>query len=140
MPSATLDNLVNIGKLKVEPPDQKEFDGLVRSAGHRLIDAGVTSLSEESQFTLAYGAAHALAVAALRWHGYRADARYLVFQCLQQTVGLENAQWRVLDKCHKQRNLAEYEGHLEVTPQLIAELIGVTREVQSRVVALGAIK
>ena len=135
-----LDNLVQIKQLKVEAPDQNEFDGMVNSAKRRLRDSQVESLSEDSQFSLAYGAAHALALAAMRWHGYRSDNRYLVFQCLQHTVGLENAKWRVLDKCHKQRNLAEYEGHLEITPQLLKELILVTEEVLKLVEALGPVK
>jgi len=139
----TLENLVNlvkINQLKVEPPDQNEFDGMVSSAKRRLQDSQVETLSEDSQFSLAYGAAHALALAAMRWHGYRSDNRYLVFQCLQHTVGLDNAKWRVLDKCHKQRNLAEYEGHLEMTPQLLQELIKITRELLTSVEALGPIK
>ncbi len=135
-----LDNLVKVKQLKVEPPDQNEFDGMVSSAKRRLKDAEVEAVSEEGRFLSAYGAAHVLSVAAMRWHGYRSDNRYLVFQCLQQTVGLENAKWRVLDKCHKQRNLAEYEGHLEITPQLLQELIKVTRELLKLVEALGPIK
>ena len=31
MTSSPLDNLVRIGQLKLEPPAQAEFDGLVRS-------------------------------------------------------------------------------------------------------------
>ena len=135
-----LDNLVKIRKLKAEPPDQNEFDAMVNSAKRRLQDSKVESLSEDGQFSLAYGAAHALALAAMRWHGYRSDNRYLVFQCLQHTVGLENAKWRVLDKCHKQRNLAEYEGLLEITPQLLQELIEVIEEVLKLVEALGPVK
>jgi len=104
-----LDNLVKIKQLKPELPDQNEFDGMVNSAKRRLTDAKLENLSEDSRFSLAYGAAHALSLAALRWHGYRSDNRYMVFQCLEQTVGLEKAKWRVLDKCHKQRNIAEYE-------------------------------
>jgi hypothetical protein len=77
-----LDNLVKTGKLKTEPPDQKEFDGMVSSAKSRLQDAQVKGLSEGSQFSLAYAAAHALALAAMHWHGYRPRDRYLVFQCL----------------------------------------------------------
>ena len=73
----------------------------IYSAQRRLQDSQVEGLSEEGQFSLAYAAAHALALAALRWHGYRSDNRYLVFQCLQHTLGLENEKWRVLDKCHK---------------------------------------
>ena len=79
-------------------------------------------------------------MAALRWHGYRSDNRYLVFQCLQHTVGFEASKWRVLDKCHKQRNLAEYEGLLDVTPQLIDELVSLTGELLERVAALGSLK
>jgi len=77
-----------------------------------LQDAQVEGVSEEGRLSLAYGAAHSLSLAAMRWHGYRSDNRYLVFQCLQHTVNLDNAKWRVLDQCHNQRNLAEYEGYL----------------------------
>jgi len=134
-----LDNLVKIQKLKIEPPDQNEFDGMVSSAKRRLQDAQVEGLSEEGRFSLAYGAAHALSLAAMRWHGYRSDNRYLVFQCLQHTVNLDNAKWRVLDKCHNQRNLAEYEGHLEISLQLLSELISITKELVSLVEELGPI-
>ena len=37
-------------------------------------------------------------------------------------------QLRVLDQCHNQRNLAEYEGHLDINPQLLKELITLTQE------------
>ncbi len=135
-----LDNLVKINQLKVELPDQNEFDGMLTSARRRLKDAKIDGLSEDSVFSLAYGAAHALSLAAMRWHGYRSDNRYLVFQCLQQTIGLENAKWRVLDKCHNLRNLAEYEGHLEITPQLLQELINITEELLKSVDAMGPVK
>lgn len=118
-----LDNLVKIHKLKLEPADQDEFNGMVASAKRRLQDAQVEGLSEEGQFSLAYGVAHALSLAAMRWHGYRSDNRYIVFQCLEHTVNLDTAKWRVLAQCHNQRNLAEYEGHLEISPQLLSELI-----------------
>lgn len=137
MASSPLDNLVRIGKLKAEPPAQAEFDGLVRSGLVRLRDAENASLSLESRFDLAYNAAHALSLAALRWHGYRSENRYLVFQCLEHTIGLENAQWRVLDQAHKKRNLAEYEGDLDVDDALVEALIRVAQEVAERVAALG---
>jgi hypothetical protein len=69
--SPNLENLVKIGKLKKEAVSQAEFDGLVRSGRVRLADARTASLSIESRFDLAYNASHALALAALRWHGYR---------------------------------------------------------------------
>jgi hypothetical protein len=135
-----LDNLVKIKKLKAEPPDQNEFDGMLKSARRRLQDSHLAKLSEDSQFSLAYGAAHVLAVAALRWHGYRSDNRYMVFQCLQHTAGMDAKKWRVLDKCHNQRNLAEYEGHLEITPQLLRELIEVTEALLKTVEAMGPVQ
>ncbi len=64
-----LDNLVKIKKLKQEPPDQAEFDGMVLAAKTKLHDVALPGLSTDSQFSLAYGAAYALALAALRWHG-----------------------------------------------------------------------
>lgn len=140
MTLAQLDNLVKAGKLKAEPADQQEFDGMVSSARRRLQDVGVDGLSEDSRFSLAYGAAHALSLAAMRWHGYRSDNRYLVFQCLEHTVGMETAKWRVLDKCHKQRNIAEYEGHLEITPQLLDELIAISTELLALVDGLGPVE
>jgi hypothetical protein len=87
-PQETLQNLAKIGKLKAEPPDQAEFDGLLRSARNRLPDAQNPGLNPESRFSLAYDAAHSLALAALRWHGYRSENRYIVFQILGSTVSL----------------------------------------------------
>ena len=139
MTLAELDNLVKINKLKVEPPDQKEFDGLVASARRGLQDAMVEGLSDEGRFSLAYGAAHALSLAAMRWHGYRSDNRYLVFQCLQHTIGLDSVKWRVLDQCHRVRNVAEYEGHLEINAQLLKELIEITEELLKMIEALGPV-
>jgi len=111
----------------------------VASAKRRLKDAQVEVLSEESRFLLAYGAAHALATAALRWHGYRSDNRYLVFQCTQHTVELDKGKWLVLDQCHRRRNLAEYEGQLDTNPQLLKELIEITQGLLNLVEALGPV-
>lgn len=135
-----LDNLVKINQLKEEPADTTEFAGMLRAGETKLKDALIEGLSEDSQFSLAYGAAHAFSLAALRWHGYRSDSRYLVFQCLQHTLGLDKAKWRVLDKCHNARNLAEYEGLLDVNPQLLKELISITEEIQTLVKALEPIE
>jgi len=121
--SQNLLNLANTGKLKQEPPSATEFAGLVRSALARLQDAHNPALSQDSRFDLAYNAAHALSLAALRHQGFRSDNRYLVFQCLPHTLGAGPEVWRVLDKCHHQRNLAEYEGFLEIDESLLAGLL-----------------
>lgn len=134
-----LDNLVRSGQLKTESPAQAEVDGLVRSGRVRLRDAGNAALNLESRFDLAYNAAHALALAALRWHGYRSESRYIVFQTLQHTLRLSPEQWRVLDQTHRKRNVAEYEGTLDVDEQLLAALIRVAGEVAKRVTDLGPV-
>ena len=137
MTSDNLENLASIGKLKRERTSQFELDGLVQSGHRRLADARVANLSLEGRFDLAYNASHSLALAALRWHGYRSDHRYLVFQCLPFTLGMESAQWRLLSLCHERRNLAEYEGHLDVEERLVAELIDMAEVIAEKVEALG---
>ncbi|RYF74309.1 MAG: hypothetical protein EOO29_25415 [Comamonadaceae bacterium] len=125
-----LDNLCGPGKaLRIEAPDAAELAGLLRSGLARLSDAGNTTLSLESRFDLAYNAAHALCLAALRRKGYRASNRFIVFQVLPHTLGLGPEVWRVLDKCHNTRNLGEYEGLLEVDERLVDGLIHATRAV-----------
>lgn len=133
MTSAELDNLVRIGKLKREPPTDDEIAGLLRSAEERLRDAARVELSYSSRFDLAYNAAHALALVALRRAGYRSENRYLVFQALTHTAGLSAEKWRVLAKAHERRNLAEYEGHLEHDDRLLAELIVIASDLQTTV-------
>ncbi len=122
-----LDNLVKVGQLKVEAFDQKEFAGLINSGRARLKDAGNTTLAAESRFDLAYNAAHSLALAALRSHGYRANNRYIVFQVLPHTLDFGPEVWRVLAKSHDKRNLAEYEGYHEVDEQLLQDLLSATQ-------------
>ena len=86
MTSSELDNLVRIGGLKKEPGGPAEIEGLLLSGRERLTDAKNRELALESRFDLAYNAAHALALAALRKRGYRSDNRYLVFQALPHTL------------------------------------------------------
>ena len=61
-----LENLVRSGGLKAEPADSKECAGLLASAEDRLKDAHSPTLSFASRFDLAYNAAHALALTAMR--------------------------------------------------------------------------
>jgi hypothetical protein len=137
MTKQELDNLVKIGQLKSEPGTRAEFDGMVDSAKKRLADARNESLASESQFDLAYGAAHGFALAALRQKGYRSENRYTVFQALAHTVeGLDPAAIRIFAKAHNERNLAEYEGRTEVDEGLLKDLIRCTTELQKAVLAL----
>lgn len=135
--TSAFDNLAGPGKpLRSEPPDKKEFEGLIRSGHARLRDALNTTLSLESRFDLAYNAAHALCLAALRWHGYRSGNRYIVFQLLPDTLGLGPEVWRVLSKCHNIRNLGEYEGDLNIDDRIVTDLVVACQAVAKNVDAL----
>lgn len=135
--TSAFENLSGPNKpLRAESPDKREFEGLVRSGHARLRDALNESLSIESRFDLAYNAAHAFCLAALRWHGYRSSNRYVVFQLLLHTLDLGPAVWRVLDKCHNIRNLGEYEGDLNVDERIVTDLVAACQAVADRVDAL----
>lgn len=123
MSSSEFNNLIRAGALKAEPGDQKEFDGLVASGRARLADARKAGLALESQFDLAYNAAHALSLAAMRCHSYRPDKRYIVFPSLVHTLGVGPEIWRVLDKAHGLRNSMEYEGALDLSEQIVVDLL-----------------
>ena len=131
---------MRIGSLKKEAGTQVEVDGLIRSGRKRLDDARSESNSMEGRFDLAYNAAHALCLAALRWHGYRFEYRYVVFQALTHTLGLDAAIWRVLAKCHDRRNVAEYEGHFEIEERLLEDLIACAEKVYAAVTELGSVQ
>ena len=139
MATDSLFNLSGPGKpLKAEPPDAAETAGLLRTGRARLHDAANLALSLESRFDLAYNAAHALRLAALRRQGYRPSQRYIVFQVLPHTLGLGPEVWRVLDKCHNTRNLGEYEGLLDIDERLVSGLIEAAQRVDEALRAAGA--
>jgi hypothetical protein len=119
--------------LAKEAPDAKEFAGLVRSGLARLNDAEKETNSLDSRFDLAYSAAHALCLAALRHHGFRPSKRYIAFQVLPDTLGLGPEVWRVLSKADDTRNRTEYEGAIDVDERLLSDLIKACRTVADKV-------
>ena len=137
--TSALDNLCGPGKsLRQELPDAAEYEGLKNSGLARLADAGLPANSLEGRFDLAYNAAHALSLAALRRLGYRAANRYIVFQVLPHTLGLGPEVWRVLAKCHDIRNRGEYEGLLGINERILADLISAARAVADELNTLPA--
>jgi hypothetical protein len=133
MSKAELDNLVRINRLKVEPGSRKEFTGMLKSARTRLLDAQNEDLDPDSQFDLAYGAVHRLALAALRHQGYRSENRITVFQTLVHTLGSDSADVQIFLKAHNERNLAEYEGRMEIDERLLADLIRCAKRLETAV-------
>ena len=137
MSKQQLDNLVRINQLKSEAGSRSEFAGMVKSARTRLADAQNESIDPDSQFDLAYGAAHRLALAALRQHGYRSENRITVFQTLVHTLGSDKADIQIFLRAHNERNLAEYEGRMEIDEGLLADLVRCTRKLETAVAKLG---
>ena len=106
--TSPLENLCgSAGPLIAEAPEAQEFAGLCAAAEESLADARNADNRLGTRFLLAYTAAHAMCLAALRHAGYRARHRYIVFQSLPHTLGLGPDVWRVLSLAHDKRNLAE---------------------------------
>jgi hypothetical protein len=125
--SAELANLQRIGKLKAEPPSDRELAGLLASGERRLADASRVDLAFDSRFDLAYNAAHALALYALRRAGLPVGQPVSGFPGAAAHAGAARRRsGGYLARAHEQRNLAEYEGHLEHDDQLLVDLLAAT--------------
>jgi hypothetical protein len=108
-----LENLARAKQLNAEPVGGEQIGRLLASAEAQLRDSRNPSLSAPSRFMLAYNAAHALALAALRSAGYRpssAGHRKIIFQVLAATADAPPELWLALDKYHDRRNASEYAG------------------------------
>jgi hypothetical protein len=136
MSKSELENLVKIERLKTEPPTRNEYLGMVAAARSRLTDAQNEDLDPDSRFDLAYGAAHRLALAALRREGYRSENRIAVFQTLVHTLGTTAADLQIFLQAHNERNLAEYQGRMEIGENLLANLIRCTKAIEAAVAKL----
>jgi hypothetical protein len=133
MSKQELDNPVKIGSLKKESPSRYEYDGMIKSARRELADAQNPTIETDSQFDLAYEAADKFALAALRREGYRSENRITVFQTLVHTLATDKADLQTLLKAHNERNLAAYEGRVDIDRKLLADLVGATKRLQSAV-------
>ena len=132
MISPNLQRLAQGGDLEAETPSRWQFVTLVRLGRSLLEDARRDSLSLEGRFNLVYGAAQALAAAALRSQGYRCGNSATPFECLPETAGLSLVQSRVLELCHDRRVKAEQEGLLQVDERLVAEAAEVVQKLLDR--------
>jgi hypothetical protein len=136
MAKPELENLVKIKQLKPEAPSRKEYDGMLKSAQRGLADAQNEDLETDSQFDLAIEAAHKLALATLRREGYRSENRVTVFQALVHTIGVNNADLQIFLKAHNERNLAAYQGRVDIDEKLLADLIAATKRLSAAVAKL----
>lgn len=136
MAKTELDNLVKINQLKAEPQLRKEYDGMLKSAQRGLADAQNESIETDSQFDLAVEAAHKFALAALRREGYRSENRITVYQTLTHTIAVSSADLQIFLKAHNERNLASYQGRIDIDGKLLADLIAATKRLSAAVTKL----
>ncbi|MGH8250465.1 MAG: hypothetical protein ACREVI_07165 [Steroidobacteraceae bacterium] len=124
------------GSLAAEPPNATEFARLCAAAGCSLADARVDGISLEGRLMMAYRAAHAFCTAELRYHGYRPQNRYIIFQALPHTLELRPEVWKILSHAHNRRNTGENEGALEISEQFVRDVIKACEVVAESVRAL----
>jgi hypothetical protein len=53
-----------------------------------------------------------------------------VFQTLVHTLGTANADIQIFLKAHNERNLAEYEGRIDIDEKLLADLVRCTKKLE----------
>ncbi len=129
----TLENLEQIALLLPLKRSEVEFTQLVEKARMLQIDSKRCELSIQSRFHLAYEASFALALAALRWHGYRpSNKRYVVFQALSHTIEL-GSEVALLSKAHSMRNEIEYDAEPFDDIKFLEELIDINEILLDRV-------
>lgn len=132
-----LENLARAGQLAAEPTSADEIGRLLKGAEDQLRDSRNASLSAPSRFILAYGASHALALAALRAEGYRPVAskghRKIIFQALGSTAGAPPELWMALDRYHDRRNAAEYEAAPPASEAEANDLVELTAKLRKLV-------
>jgi hypothetical protein len=126
-----LENLVRIGLLQVEQFRVEKDEILMGRGRARLKDARRKELSLASRFDLAYNAAHALSLAALRRAGYRPKNRTTLFLSLTHVLKLDPHTLQNLVTAHATRNDAEYEGVIDLDEPLVDDLIAAAAAVEA---------
>ncbi len=122
-----LRNLVERKLLHEEKSAPREVQGLLASAAAFVADAKRTENSEATRFSVAYEAAHALALAAMRACDLRPAQgpghRSIVFNVLDATTTAPPALCVPLAKAHDKRNKLTYDGLTTFSHAELEELI-----------------
>lgn len=124
---ARLRNLTERNQLRVEKSSAEEVQGLLASAGSFIADARRKENSEATRFNIAYEAAHAPALAALRANDLRPAQgpghRAIVFNVLDATTTAPSSVCVPLGKAHDKRNKLTYDGLTTFSRTELSELI-----------------
>ena len=123
----SLENLVKINKLNPHVSNAAEVGRLLAAARRNVADSNATTISDETRFDAAYKAIMQCGLIGLLANNYRPSTttpghHQTVIQCLELTMGVPPAVWRVLDTLRKKRNLNDYDGDL-IEPASVAECI-----------------
>ena len=116
----TLQNLLAIQRLLVQPPDAGGIRKLLQAARRNLADAQVDAISADTRFDAAYKCVMQCAMLGLWANGYRTATsqpghHQTAIQTLGLTMGVKQPDIIVLDALRRKRNLADYEGD-QITP------------------------
>ena len=111
----TLENLLNIGRLKQHKTTATEIRRLLAAAEAALTDAKRPQNSAATRFDMAYKAIMQCALAALMANGFRPATnepghQQTTIQTLPKTIGLPSDRMKVLDGFRRARNLSDYQG------------------------------
>jgi uncharacterized protein (UPF0332 family) len=129
----TLDNLVQIGKLKPHRASREEIGRLLAAVRRNIKDAHIEENSSETRFDVAYKAIMQCALAAMLANGFRPSTsepghHATVIQSLPKTVGLVNERMIVLDQLRKKRNLSDYSG-VDIAEEEAAACVRVAEDI-----------
>jgi hypothetical protein len=134
---SSLENLLRAKVLAAEPSSADEIGRLLAGAATGIEDSRQPGLSPSGRFMLAYSAAHALALAALRAEGLRAASsqghRKMLFQVLDATAGAPREMCFALDRYHDRRNASEYDAAPPATAVEADDLVELTERLQELV-------
>jgi hypothetical protein len=130
--------MLNAGRLKAHTPTPGELKAHIDEAANLLSDSGIKGISVSGKFTCAYGAAHALAVAAFKINGYRIDDdkghRQTLFAALEHAVPATEGDKAIFEKAHRDRNNAEYQGmRVQYSESELEALVDAVRNLQEEV-------
>jgi hypothetical protein len=139
----TLNDWLSDGRLRRHASSVREVADLLAVVDRDLCDAGLTMVSADRRFAIAYNAGLQLATVVLHAAGFRTAGvghHWLTIQALPEIMGPEQADVAsFLDVCRMKRNATDYDRAGTVSESEVEELLREVRRLRAAVVAwLGA--
>jgi hypothetical protein len=121
------------GHLTKHTTSRQEIQDLQQAALRDLVDCGVSGLSADWRFSIAYNAALRMATTALAASGYRASRNqhhFRVIHSLRFTVGAGADLVDLFDRFRKKRNIGAYERAGTISDQEAEEMLRLAEKVK----------